>query len=336
MSTYSFRHLINMSDDWGLLEHAKGPRPRFSHGYCTDDNARLVVVAAREHNGTCGGAILARLGMRFVLSAQTPDGRTHNRLSFTRLWLDEPTLEDAWGRSLWAFGTVIARSDDGVLHQRALGAFESGSRHRPEWLRSLAYAGLGAAEVLSIAPEHQGALDLVADAADRILLASRSPEWPWPEPRLTYANAILPDVVIAAGVAHHDDDTVRTGLDMLRWLVGTETLAGHLSVTPTVGRGPGDVKPAFDQQPIEVAALADAAKRAFDATGDEEWRHVIDMAARWFHGDNDAGVPMIDEVSGGGFDGLHPHGRNLNQGAESTLAMISTLQLHDRVSMLTR
>jgi hypothetical protein len=168
------------------------------------------------------------------------------------------------------------------------------------------------------------------------LLASRSPEWPWPEPRLTYANAILPDVVIAAGVAHRDDDTVRTGLDMLRWLVETETHAGHLSVTPSSGRGPGDPKPAFDQQPIEVAAIADAAKRAFDATGDDEWRHVIDMAARWFHGDNDAGVPMIDDVTSGGFDGLHPHGRNLNQGAESTLAMISTLQLHDRVSMLTR
>ena len=336
MSSYTFRHLINISDDWGLFEHAKGPRPRFSHGYCTDDNARLVIVSAREHNGTCGGAILARLGMRFVLSAQTPDGKFHNRLSFGRVWLDEPTIEDAWGRAIWAFGTVIARSDDGVLHQRALGAFESAIRHRPDWLRSLAYAGLGAAEVLTVAPEHKGALDLVADAADRILLSSRSPDWPWPESRLTYSNALLPDVVIAAGVAHRDDDTVRTGLDMLRWLVETETHAGHFSVTPTTGRGPGDPKPAFDQQPIEVAALADAAKRAFDATGDDEWLREIEKAARWFHGDNDAGVPMIDEVTGGGFDGLHPHGRNLNQGAESTLAMVSTLQLHDRMSMLTR
>ncbi|MEY3034156.1 MAG: hypothetical protein RLZ86_778, partial [Actinomycetota bacterium] len=246
MSSYTFRHLINLSDDWGLFEHAKGPRPRFSHGYCTDDNARLVVVAAREHNGTCGGSILARLGMRFVLSAQTADGRFHNRLSFGRVWLDEPTVEDAWGRAIWAFGTVIARSDDGVLHQRALGAFESAIRHRPDWLRSLAYAGLGASEVLSIAPEHKGALDLIADAADRVLLSSRSPDWPWPEPRLSYSNALLPDVVIAAGVAHRDDDTVRTGLDMLRWLVANETHSGHFSVTPTTGRGPGDPKPAFD------------------------------------------------------------------------------------------
>ncbi|MEY4224260.1 MAG: hypothetical protein RIS33_1194 [Actinomycetota bacterium] len=336
MNDYSFRHLVNLSDDWGLLEHAKGPRPRFSHGYCTDDNARMVVVATRDPNGTRGASILARLGMRFVLSAQTPEGRIHNRLSFARIWLDEPTVEDSWGRSLWAFGTVIARSRDGLLHQRALGAFESGIRHRSESLRTMAFAALGAAEVLDVAPAHSGALELIADAADLILSSERSPEWPWPEPRLTYANAALPEVVIAAGLAHHDDSVVHDGLEMLRWLIETETYQDHFSVTPTNGRGPGDPKPAFDQQPIELAAIADAAHRALSATGDHDWIRIVDMAARWFHGDNDAGVPMIDDITGGGFDGLHAHGRNLNQGAESTLAMISTLQVHQKMAHLVR
>jgi hypothetical protein len=35
---------------------------------------------------------------------------------------------------------------------------------------------------------------------------------------------------------------------------------------------------------------------------------------------------MIDPDSGGGYDGLEDGSVNLNQGAESTLAMISTLQ----------
>ena len=35
---------------------------------------------------------------------------------------------------------------------------------------------------------------------------------------------------------------------------------------------------------------------------------------------------MFDDVSGGGYDGLEPHGVNLNQGAESTLAFVSTMQ----------
>jgi len=46
----------------------------------------------------------------------------------------------------------------------------------------------------------------------------------------------------------------------------------------------------------------------------------------WFLGDNDSRTPMYDPVSGGGFDGLERFGRNENQGAESTLAVLSTFQ----------
>jgi hypothetical protein len=41
---------------------------------------------------------------------------------------------------------------------------------------------------------------------------------------------------------------------------------------------------------------------------------------------------MWDPHTGGGYDGLHPDGVNSNQGAESTLAVISTLQHARRLS----
>ena len=50
------------------------------------------------------------------------------------------------------------------------------------------------------------------------------------------------------------------------------------------------------------------------------------MAGAWFDGDNDAGAVMWDPATGGGFDGLQSDGPNLNQGTESTLALISTRQ----------
>ncbi len=50
------------------------------------------------------------------------------------------------------------------------------------------------------------------------------------------------------------------------------------------------------------------------------------QAVAWFLGDNDVGTRMWDPATGGGYDGLTAHGPNLNQGAESTLALISTLQ----------
>jgi hypothetical protein len=35
---------------------------------------------------------------------------------------------------------------------------------------------------------------------------------------------------------------------------------------------------------------------------------------------------MFDPLTGGGYDGLEADGRNANQGAESTLAFLSTMQ----------
>jgi hypothetical protein len=75
-----------------------------------------------------------------------------------------------------------------------------------------------------------------------------------------------------------------------------------------------------------VAALADACARAYAIDGHGWWAQGIELAVAWFLGDNDSRTPMYDRVSGGGFDGLERFGRNENQGAESTLAVLSTFQ----------
>jgi hypothetical protein len=99
-----------------------------------------------------------------------------------------------------------------------------------------------------------------------------------------------------------------------------------LSVTGTAGRGPHDRGPLWDQQPIEVAAIADASARAFAITGDAAWAEVVLRSLAWFAGENDSGTPMVDSTTGAGFDGLEPGGRNENCGAESTLAALATAQ----------
>jgi hypothetical protein len=132
--------------------------------------------------------------------------------------------------------------------------------------------------------------------------------------------------MIAAGTALERPPLVTEGLELLAWLLEHETTGGHLSVTPVGGSALGDSRPAFDQQAIEVATLADACARAWMVTRDERWADGVASAVDWFLGDNDAQTPMFDSSSGGGYDGLHRDGPNLNEGAESTLALISTLQ----------
>ena len=75
-----------------------------------------------------------------------------------------------------------------------------------------------------------------------------------------------------------------------------------------------------------MSTLADACARASAVDANPIWADGVRAAAAWFEGDNDAGITMWDPDTGGGYDGLHADGVNLNQGAESTMAVISTLQ----------
>jgi hypothetical protein len=58
----------------------------------------------------------------------------------------------------------------------------------------------------------------------------------------------------------------------------------------------------------------------------------VEVCAAWFFGRNDTGVSLYDPLTGGCCDGLEASGRNENQGAESTLAMISTVQHATRLA----
>jgi hypothetical protein len=117
-------------------------------------------------------------------------------------------------------------------------------------------------------------------------------------------------------------------------LLHLQTRDGHISVIPAGGAEPGDALPGFDQQPIEVSALAEACWRAHEATGDVSWVDAVDMCATWFLGANDVGLTLYDRATGGCSDGLHSTRINLNQGAESTLAALSVLQLARRPALV--
>jgi hypothetical protein len=315
-----------MSDDTGLLEHAHGAVPRRWCGYCVDDVARGLVVVSREEHLSPEVARLAERYLAFVAHALAPDGRCHNRLGYDRRWEDEPGTGDWWGRAIWGLGTAATAHRDAWVRRDALKCFDIAARCRSVSPRAMAFATLGAAEILRVHPSHTGARALIVDAVATIGHPAARETWPWPEPRLAYANAVLPEALLAAGVATADDALLATGLDQLDWLLDIETLDDHLSLTPVGGWAPGEARPGFDQQPIEAAAIADACARAFSITQDTHWSAGLGRAVGWFFGSNDGGVPMYDPGTGGGYDGLSATGPNTNQGAESTLALISTLQ----------
>ncbi|MGC5225347.1 glycosyltransferase [Micromonospora sp. DT81.3] len=329
----SFSHLIALSDDHGVFEHALLDVPRRDHGYCVDDVARALVVLLREPEPTPALLRLTDTCFRFLEGAVDKDGRVHNRMAAGGGWTDEPALGDWWGRALQALGAAAAHAPTGQTRSRALTAFHRAASVRSPHGRALAFATLGAADVLAAYPDDLCARALLLDGISSIPTPPDD-SWPWPEQRLRYANAALPEALLAGGTATDNPRIVARGLSMLRFLVDLETSHGHLSVTGTDGRGPAQRSAQFDQQPIEVAAIADACARAYELTGESSWRDGVASAWAWFAGDNDAATAMFDPESGAGFDGLEANGRNENRGAESTLAALSTYQHARRVGVL--
>ena len=325
-----FDHLAVLTDERGLFEHALHSTPRPEHGYCVDDAARGLVVTCREPHPD---AVVQRLRGRylsFVLSALRADGTCHNRFDSEGRLQDEAGLGDWWGRAVWALGVAAALGDTASMRSAAIIGFRIAAQQRSPFSRSMAFAALGAGELLRVAPGEPAARNLLRDAVEAVAgdgtVAIGGRDWPWPEPRLRYANATVAEALLVGGEALPNKGTLAHGLRLLQFLLSVETREGRLSVTPVTGRGPGEFGPRYDQQPIEVAAIADACATAYRITADPHWLAGIQLAWRWFLGHNDSSTPMFDPVTGGGYDGLQSNGRNLNQGAESTLAMLSTAQ----------
>jgi hypothetical protein len=311
LPTSLFGHLLHLTDHRATFEHACITEPRREDGYRTDDMARVLVVATREPDAPGEVNGLAGKALTFLNDAQSFNGACRNRMDRGGHWSDQPTTEDHWGRMIWALGTAAAHSDVSLVRRLAVIQFERAAQTRSASPRAMAFAVLGAAELLTFAPDHPAALKLIADYVATVAEPVDDSQWPWPEPHLTHASAVLAEAMIAAGVALDDQALRQRGLDALEWLLAYETT---------------------DRQPAEVATLADACARAAAVDPRPLWPEGIRSAAAWFEGANDAGLLMWDPATGGGFDALPADGAHGDQGAESTLAVISTMQHARRLS----
>ena len=155
-----------------------------------------------------------------------------------------------------------------------------------------------------------------------------SPDWPWPEPTLTYENALLPRALIAVGKRLEDAPMTHGGFLVLDWLIESQTSPdGSFSPVGNKGWWPrGGDKSRFDQQPIEAMAMIVACEAALAVSSDNRYRRAAEMAYGWFLGRNDTGVPVAVPLEGACNDGLNASGVNPNQGAESTLAWLTSLE----------
>ncbi|MGI6601671.1 MAG: glycosyltransferase family 4 protein [Dethiobacteria bacterium] len=331
-------HLRAMTDDTGLFQHALYTVPNRGHGYCTDDNARALIVTVMNWRLFKDEQIrpLFRTYLSFLLDAYNRDaGRMRNFLSYQRRWQEEVGSEDSHGRSIWALGYTIAYPPDDSLLGLITRLFKQLLLPVDSFVspRAWAFTIIGALYYLKRFggdPEVRKLLVNLSGQLCQQFSEYATEEWFWLEEIVTYDNARIPQALIGAGSYLQEQQILQTGLCALNWLISIQTnpAGGQLSLVGNNGwyRRGGEKAP-FDQQPLDAAAMVAACTQAYLATGEPRWQIAMDWSFNWFFGNNDTHQTLYDFSSGGCYDGLMPGGVNMNQGGESTLSLL--LALHE-------
>ena len=329
-------HLYHMTDSTGIFQHANFTSPNLSEGYCTDDNARALILAV--HLGQLDEApervrALATTYAEFLYHAFNPKTvRFHNFLSIDRHWLDEQGSEDCHGRAIWALGTAVGRSPHWISHAKAERLFAQALPAVTHFTspRAWAFSLIGIHEYLRRSKGDRLAMEVRQELTGRLMTIFdkvAEPGWTWFEDGLAYDNAKLPHALIVSGRATGQLSVFKRGLQALRWLVGVQTSQrGQLRPIGSNGfyRRNG-ARADYDQQPIEAQTTLSACLEAYRATFDPWWYEQAQRAFDWFLGSNDLGEELYCAHTGGCRDGLHVDRRNENQGAESSLAFLLSL-----------
>jgi len=329
-------HLKAFTDDTGILQHANYTIPDRTHGYCTDDNARALLVAAMGQkylpsNGL-GLDFLSGHYLGFLLYAYNEkNGRFRNFMTYSRQWTEEIGSEDAHGRTLWCLGKAVAFLDDPghlamstTLFKKALRVVED--FHSP---RTIAFSLVGMHAYLHKFSGDSDVRRIQEVLADRLFDQFKNngtDDWPWLENALNYANGKLPHALLLSGHRMQRSDMIDMGLRSLKWLLAIQTEDNHFVPIGSTGwYEKGGPRARFDQQPVEANAMIEACVEAFNITRDQTWFENAVMCFNWYLGHNDLNMPLYDPKTGGCRDGLMADGINQNQGAESCLAWLLSL-----------
>lgn len=322
-------HLIRLTDDTGIIQHATFGIPNRDSGYSADDVARALVVVLQYYNQFQDEKVLplAERYISFLHHAQLKDGRFHNFMNYKREFIDEVGSEDTWGRVLWAIGCAIQIRSNHQIQLLAREIFGKAITNleltHPQ---ALSYAIVGFYYFLR---KYEGATQekrILQDMADKLVEfyeIHKREEWHWFSDTITYGyGKIIEALLLAYKITDCENyrETAFTCLDSL-----TERLYKN-EYFDFVGNKdwlkPAGKREYYDQQPIDAGYLVETYLVAYDVSQDTKYLDLAQAAFEWFLGRNRSGETIYNFVTGGCNDGLGQHGVNLNQGAESIICFL--------------
>jgi hypothetical protein len=341
LSPIKLDYLASITDETGIVQHAKFATPNRREGYTTDDNARALIVCTR-HNGLNGSSETAKLAdvyLSFLYHMQMKDGRLHNLLSYDRRFLDDVGSDDSLGRALWACGCVINSNLDEEKKLLSKEVFDKALPHALNSTspRAKAFAVLGLSQYQRSYPKDQALSGRMIELIEQLLkLYEResSADWHWFEAYLTYCNSRLPQALFEGYERIRDEDYLQVAKESCNFILKVQMSNGVF--VPVGNKGwyqKGGLRAMYDQQSVEASCMVETAVAAFQATRKSHFRTVARTVFAWYLGKNTKGLSVYNPNTGGCYDGLNPDGLNLNQGAEATVTyLLARLELETIMS----
>jgi glycosyltransferase involved in cell wall biosynthesis len=327
---FNLTHVKRLTDNNGIVQHAKYGIPNLKEGYCLDDNARalLMITMAYRQLKIPEALDLLPVYLSFVHYMQTDGGHFRNFLHFNRSYLDEIGTEDSFGRNMWALGYLIRyapnnsyREFAGELFSKSFAAFNELTS-----IRGYANTVIGICHYLTHFQADEGMIKTLIELTNKLMAAlnkESDENWYWFEDTMTYDNGILPLALLHSYEITGNTAVKEAALKALNFLAEKTFHKNYL--TPVGNDGwfkKGGEMPLFDQQAIEVMAMVLLFEQAYQVTKDSAYIQLMCTSFMWFLGENELHIPLYDHETHGCCDGLQYNGINRNQGAESTLAYL--------------
>jgi len=327
---FSLAHINRLTDDTGIIQHAKFGIPNLKEGYCLDDNARalLMVLMAYRQKKDMRALELSPIYLSYIHYMQNADGTFRNFLSFNRNFLDSLGSEDSFGRTIWALGYLLGNAPNDAYYQTGKEVFFNAAPNfeKLKSIRSIANTMIGICYYLNSNPSDDSMTERLRNLAKKLIQhyeENVTQDWKWFESLLAYDNGILPLALLHSAKILNDNKITKTAIETMNFLTEHTLMENYLSIIGNEKWYKKDgERSVFAQQPIDAMAMVLMFHQAFHVTKDKEYLNKLYTSFLWFLGENDLRMSLYDFETQGCCDGFEKYGVNRNQGAESSLAYL--------------
>jgi len=327
---FSLAHINRLTDDTGIIQHAKFGIPNLKEGYCLDDNARalLMVLMAYRQMKDKRALELSPVYLSYIHYMQNTNGTFRNFLSFNRNFLDEVGSEDSFGRTIWALGYLLGNSPNDAYYQTGKLVFFNAAPNfeKLKSIRSIANTMIGISYYLKSNPSDDSMTERLRNLANVLMkhyAENTTNDWNWFESLLAYDNGILPLALLHSAEILNDSKITETAIESMDFLTEHTLKDNYLSIIGNEKwyKKEGE-RSVFAQQPIDAMAMVLMYHQAYFVTKDKDYLNKLYTSFLWFLGENDLRMSLYDFETKGCCDGFESYGVNRNQGAESSLAYL--------------